>query len=244
LKGIDLDISAYDSLTASLNYLQISNAFIQSGFVKEAEQYIDRSLEYYPENPYSRYLKAYILFAKDKDLEQLNQRLIGVYQKDSSNMEVMQEIGKIYYFMRNYDSAYWYYRKFYEIRKSLKLDIYRGENAKIALVFSKKGFDPEADQLLDNYLDYANNDQTIYRYLSLAAYYSVKDEKAKAIENLKLFAQQENYFYWILLFTDIDPLMDNIKDLPEFGDIMDKIRTKFWNYHKSIKATLEKENLI
>jgi tetratricopeptide (TPR) repeat protein len=244
LKGIDIDVASYDSITASFNYLHIGNAFIQSGFVKEAQQYIDKSLEYYPENFYSAYVRAFIMYAKNQDLERLNRQLIRVYQKDSSNLEVMQDVGKIYYLRRNYDFAYLYYKKFNEMREALKLDICRGENAKIAMVYSQTGFEQEASKLLDDYLDYANNDQTIYRYLSLAAYYSVKDEKETALENLGLFSQQENYFYWILLFTDIDPLMDNVKDLKEFKDITEDIRTKFRDYHKSIRASLEKEGLI
>ena len=57
LKGIGLDIAAHDSVTASFIYLHVSNAFIQSGFIKEAEKYINKSLEYDPENLYSEYVK-------------------------------------------------------------------------------------------------------------------------------------------------------------------------------------------
>ena len=61
LKGIRLDIAAYDSSTASFIFLHLSNAFMQSGFLFEAEKYINRSLEYDPENLFSEYTKAYIL---------------------------------------------------------------------------------------------------------------------------------------------------------------------------------------
>ena len=42
----------------------------------------------------------------------------------------------------------------------------------------------------------------------------------------------------------MDPLTDNIKDLPEFKKIMSDIETKFWNYHKQIKASLEEKELL
>jgi TolB-like protein len=48
LKGIRLDIAANDSITTSYIYLHVSNAFIQSGFLNEAEKYINKSLEYNP----------------------------------------------------------------------------------------------------------------------------------------------------------------------------------------------------
>lgn len=42
-------------------------------------------------------------------------------------------------------------------------------------------------------------------------------------EQLKLFSQQDNCHYWTILFLKIDPLIDNIKDLPEFKIIMNDI---------------------
>ncbi|MFC2132422.1 helix-turn-helix domain-containing protein, partial [Bacteroidota bacterium] len=83
IKGIRLDIAAYDSITASIIYLHISNSFVQSGFINEAEMYINKSLEYSPENLYSEYVKAYILYAKDRDLEKIKNRLIETLKKDS-----------------------------------------------------------------------------------------------------------------------------------------------------------------
>ena len=52
LKGIQLDIAANDSIGKSYIYLTLSNALIKSGFVDEAIAYIDRSLDYNPENYY------------------------------------------------------------------------------------------------------------------------------------------------------------------------------------------------
>jgi len=42
----------------------------------------------------------------------------------------------------------------------------------------------------------------------------------------------------------MEPLVDNIKDLPEFKKIMNNIETKFWKYHKQIRASLEEKGLI
>ena len=68
LMGIDLDIAAHDSVDASFIYLHLSNAFMQSGFVNEAEKYMKISLHYYPDNVYAELLKPYILLAGDGDL--------------------------------------------------------------------------------------------------------------------------------------------------------------------------------
>ncbi len=244
LKGIQLDIAAHDSVTASFIFLHLSNAFIQSGFIKEAELYINKSLDYYPGNLYSEYVKAYILYAENKNLKQLKEGLLAALQKDTSRLDILQEVGKAYYFERNYDSAYKYYKKFTEIRNALNMDIYRSEDAKIAVVLSKVGLNEESKKYLSKYKEYADYDESIYKDLSLAAYYSYQGETANAIEHLRLFSQQENYHYWIVLFLEIDPLMDNIKNLPEFRKLLNEIKTKFRKYHNGIRGSLEEKGIL
>lgn len=244
LKGIQLDIAAHDSSTASYIYLHVSNAFIQSGFINEAEKHINRSLNYNPENLFSEYVKAYILYAKNRDLGKTKELLINAYQKDSTRLDILQEIGKVCYFMRDYKAASQYYKEFTAIKKAHKLDMFAAEDAKIAVVWDKIGMKAESDALFNAYLEYAENDRSIYKDLSLAVYYSYKGDSQKALEHLKLFSQQEDYHYWTILFLEKDPLVDNIKELPEFQQLMDAIEKKFWENHKKIKATLEEKKLL
>ncbi|HPM31642.1 MAG TPA: helix-turn-helix domain-containing protein, partial [Chryseolinea sp.] len=68
LKGLQINIGSTDSITTSYAYLRLSNALGQSGFTDEALKYINRSLDYFPNNPFSGHLKAFILYAKDGDL--------------------------------------------------------------------------------------------------------------------------------------------------------------------------------
>lgn len=124
LKGIQLNIAAYDSATVSIVYLHISNAFVQSGFIDEAEMYINKSLEHKPDNLYSEYVKAYILYAKNRNLQQLKYDLVEALKKDTNRIDIMQEVAKICYYMGDYKSAYFYYKKFIDIREALDLNIY------------------------------------------------------------------------------------------------------------------------
>lgn len=244
LRATEIDIAAYDSMVASVAYIHISSAFSQNGFIEEAEKYINKSLDYVPDNSYSEYLKAFILFAKDRDLQQLRQRLTGYLQQDTTRFDIMQDVAKICYYQRDYDKAYYYYKKFVQIRKALNLDVYRGEDAKIGLVYSKMGFEKEAEEFFTRYKEYADKDQTVYKHLSLAAYHAYRNEKDEAITQLKAFSEEDNYFYWIILFLDIDPLMENISDHPEFKPTLKKIESRFWDYHKEMKDKLEGKGII
>lgn len=245
LKGLEIDlVAAYDFSTASYSYLHISNAFIQSGFVEEAEKYINKSLELLPENLYSEYLKAFIIYAKDKDLEQLNESLIVAYEKDSSRLDIMQEVAKSYYYLEDYKTSYSYYKKFADIRAAYKLDMYNSENYKIAYVFNKVGENEKGNNFLEEFKILAESTQSIYKHYNLALYYSCKAETEKAIEHLKLFSEEENYHYWIVLFTPLEPMFGNIKDLPEFKKIFSKIENKFSKYHNRVEASLKEKGLL
>ena len=61
---------------------------------------------------------------------------------------------------------------------------------------------------------------------------------------MDLFSQQDNYPYWYILFLDIDPLFDNIREMPEFKKILSDLEIKFWNRHDKIEASLKEKALI
>ncbi|MCY1722898.1 helix-turn-helix domain-containing protein [Prolixibacteraceae bacterium Z1-6] len=245
LKGLEVDIvAAYDSATASYSFLHISNAFIQSGFVDEAEKYIDKSLEYFPGNLYSQYLKAYILFAKNKDLNQLKDLLLATFEKDKSRLDILQEVAKAYYYLGDYQTSYTYYKKFAELREAYKLDIYNSENAKIAYVFDQVGEKELSEKYLEKFKSDAENMQSIYKHYNLAVYYSYKGDAEKAIEHLELFSEEENFHYWTILFTPIDPLVENMKAHPNYKRIFSKLLNKFNRYHKRVEVSLNEKGLL
>jgi TolB-like protein/AraC-like DNA-binding protein/Tfp pilus assembly protein PilF len=245
LMGIGLDIAAHDSIEASFIYLVLSNALMQTGFVEEAEKYIEVAFDYYPENAYAEILEPYILLAEDGDLEQTKTMLLEILQKDSTRHDVLKELGVICYFQRDYENAYDYFHKMAEVCREQGLDLYQGEKAKIGLVLSELGREGESEVYFQGYLEYAENDPSIYRDLSLAAYYSYMGDTERAMEHMKLFSVQEHYPYWYLLFLEMDdPLFDPMKDLPEFQKIMREISVKFWKNHKEIRDSLKKKGLL
>lgn len=244
LKGIRLDVAAHDSASVSFIYLHLSNAFIQTGFAEESEKYINKSLDYKPNNIYSEYVKTYILLSKDLDFGKAREQLIQTLQKDTTRLDVLQEVAKICYYLRDYPSAYEYYRKFLDVKEKYKLDIFAGENAKIAIVFKEMGYLQESQKMLKAYKILMDVDESIYKDLGLSVYHAQQADTEKAINHLRLFAQQDNYHYWMVLFLELDPLIDPIKHLPEFKEIMKEIESKFWKNHDRIRKSLEEKGVI
>lgn len=244
LKGIQLDIAANDSITKSYIYLHLSNALIQTGFVNEATTYIRKSLDYDAENYYSPVLQAYILYARDYDMEKTKKLLITEWNKDTTRLDILQEVAKIFYYQEDYDSAFYYYEKFVMARERFDLNIYPQEDVKISMVYKKKGLDAQASKFFNSYAEYCEKDQSIYKSASMAVKYAYEGKTDKAIEQLKIFATQDNYQYWIVLFMDEDPLMKTLKNHPEFNGIIQQIEDRFWEKQKILNKLLESKGLI
>ena len=215
LKGIQLDIAAKDSITKSYIYLGLSNALIQNGFVNEAFTYINKSLDYNRENYYAPYLKSYILYAKDGNLERTKERLIAEWTKDTTRLDILQEVAKFSYYEKEYDRAFDYYEKFVKAREINGLDIYPQEDVKIAFVYQNKGYEAQAAKFFNAYTGYCEKDQSIYKSASMAVKFAYEGKNDKAIKQLKVFATQDNYQYWMLLFLEKDPLIKGLKSQPE-----------------------------
>ncbi|MFB6317130.1 helix-turn-helix domain-containing protein [Saccharicrinis sp. FJH54] len=244
LKGVQLDIASNDSATASFIYLHLSNALIQNGFIKEALYYINTSLRYNPDNLYSQYVRAYILFAENKNLDQTLNLLLEVYQKDTTRMDVLQEVGKIYYYKKDYETALQYYQLLLDVRSMYKMDLFWYEDPKIAKVLEETGNKAEADSLFEAYHARVQSDHSIYRNLMEALYYAYQNDNENVFKYLRLFSGQENYHYWIVEFTEMDPLFEKFARKSEFEQVMGEIKTKFRKKHKELKKTLMDKGLI
>ena len=201
-------------------------------------------MSYSPTNIYSKYVKAYIYYAEDGNLEKIRSKLTNVFKQDTTRLDVLQELAKICYYQKDYKSAYQYYQPFVEIRKAYHLEIYRNEDLKIGRVFLENGFPDEAQELFDNFREYVQTDKTIYQNLEWAFYYAQMGNQEKALDYLRLFSEEEHFHYWTIVFTPIEPVMESLVKHPEFQQIMKNLEQKFQNYHNRIKKSLKEKSLI
>jgi len=245
LKGVRLDVSSTDSINTSYKYLRLGNALVQAGFVDEALKYIDKSLAYNPKNPFSSYVRAFIVYAaRQGDLNQTRELLLKEFAKDTTRFDILQDIGKVSYYMKDYDSAYHYYKKFTAFRENNKLDVYVHENLIIGNTFLKAGIKDKAEEYVESYKRYIDNDKSIYKSLGIAMYYAYRNDTKKVVEYMKQFSKEDNYQYWVVLFLDKDPLLESIVDVPEVKKALQDINNKFWDNHTKLKATLEEKGLL
>ena len=244
LKGIKLNVEANDSISKSFIYLNLSNALVQNGFAKEASKYIEESLNYNPENQYSTYLKNFIDYANNKDLNSLRDKMLIEWRKDTTRADITQELAKTYYFQEEYENALVYYEKYIHILSTNKIDIYPAENIKIAYTYKKNGFSDREEVYVNKYKDYLEKDESIYREASLAMLYLYENKPDKAIEAYNKFSLQDGFQYWILLFLEEDPLVKSLSTHPKYDEVFQKIKDRFWENHNRLKKSLKEKELI
>lgn len=243
LKGVQLNVAA-DSITQSYVDLGLSNALIENGFVEEAIAYINKSLHHNAKNHPAPHLKTLILFAKHNDIEHTTTLLEQEWQKDTTRLDILLEVANFHYYQEDYDSSFFYFEKFIKAKEKYGLDIRPDEDLKIGIVYEKMGLEKEAAVFFSSYIDFCEKDQSIYKSFSMASRHVQEGENDQAIEQLKVFATQDNYKYWILVFMEIDPILKPLENHPEFDEVMQNIKDRFWKNHSSLRTSLEKNGLI
>ena len=243
LNGVQLNLAS-DSVTQSYIYLGLSNALVENGFVDESMLYINKSLDHNPENYYGPYLKTLILFAKDGDIQHTTTLLEREWQKDTTRLDILQDVANFHYYQEDYDSAFFYFEKFIKAKEKYGLDTYPNEDIKIGMVYEKMGLDEQAADFFRTYADYCKTDQSIYKSYSMATKYVQEGKNDQAIEQLKAFATQDNYKYWILIFMQLDPIMKPLKNHPEYDKTIQKIKDRFWENQAKLRKSLEEQGLI
>jgi TolB-like protein/AraC-like DNA-binding protein len=243
LRGAKEDRVTMDSSTIGFKYFHVANALVQAGFIDEGVHYVDLSLSYDLDAFFSRYVSVLFRFAKNKDLKLTKQGMIREFEKDTTRADVVKELAKICYIDRDYDQAYKYYQIFLRRTRQLQLEIYQEELLSISVVYDRFGRKAEAEEFRKRYKDFINTDQpSIYKHVLTSLYYAHAGDSKKALEELALFSKEDNYPYWIL-FIENDPIVDNIRELPEFKRIMAHIEKKFWDRRARIQEELEEKGL-
>ncbi|MBO6606093.1 helix-turn-helix domain-containing protein [Psychroserpens sp.] len=244
LKGLEVNIAANDSSSTSFNYMHLSNALVQNGFVQEAEHYINKSLSYNPNNLFSDYVKAYILYARDKDLPKTRERLRATLDKDTTRLDVLQELAKVCYYLRDFESSYAYFKAFDDARERYNMDIFKNIDGEIAFVYAQMGKVRESQEFMVRFKEYVDNNPTVAKNVELAMYYSYIGETEKALDHFEIYANDEDVHYWSLLFLDREPLLDNIRTTPRFKEIFETMRSKFWQRHRRLKEEISPIELL
>ena len=244
LRALKLDKNRTDSTLTSISFLHLSNALAQTGFFDEAEVYAKKSILFDSTNLFTQYLYPYIQMAQGNDFSTTVDLLEEVLAKDPTRLDVILEVAKMYYVMEDYEIAVQYYDAYSKAKEMYGLNMFDPEEMKIAFVLDRMGRAEEAEKHLAVYKAFAENDKSIYRDLMLSSYYAYMGDVDQGIAYLKKFSEQRDYFYWLVMFLEDDPIMKSLSSHPDFKPTLQKIESQFWESHKETRKMLEEEGLI
>ena len=70
--------------------------------------------------------------------------------------------------------------------------------------------------------------------------YVPNGDKDAAIDALQQFANEEDdYFFWIVIFLRHDPILQSLSDHPKYEAIMSQLDQQFWSGHEQLKNDLK-----
>lgn len=245
LIGVKIDqASPVDSATTSFKYFHLSMAFSAAGFIDEASMYVDKALEYNPNNPFANYFVFFLKFAKDKDVKKAREGMEKIFKRDTMRIDVAQEVAKLYVMERDYKNAYRPYMTVLYLRRIYGVNVYDSETLRMSLVWDHLGDKKQAAQFLKDFKGYADRDRTIYRHMNLAVYHAYRGEMKEFVKEYRAFLDGDsNFHYWVMLLP-LEPYVDKVKDTPEFKALYKEMEEDFWENNKEIKKLMESKKLL
>lgn len=170
---------------------------------------------------------------------------------DSTYTPALDRLAYNFMFLGEIDQAYIYYRELEKYRPgSMTIDI--KDLHRIGYVFWKAGIKEEANTLFDLQKQYCLDMISLGRapatsgfaYYDLAGVYAFQGEKDKALENLRIFNKRKMNGIWMVTLINDDPLFDNIRNEPEFQQILHDVQNKYQAEHERVKQWLEENDML
>jgi TolB-like protein len=238
---------------ASLNHgpelsdllVSIAGAFWQAGFNDKSEYYLKQALILNGDSAqYYIYLMLYDFW--NRNFEKALDLSLKTYELDTTRLNSLSFAGFSLSLLGRYEESLKYYKKFIEKSNAYKVT-YLNNSHRIGYAFWKNGYKKEADYYFDKQIEYSNASNKLGRpygkdywaYYDLAAVYAFRGEKNKTFENLRFFSQIKTVQSWGPSLLKFDPLLDSIRNEPEFQQIVRDVEAKYQAEHERVRKWLE-----
>ena len=173
------------------------------------------------------------------------------YSLDSLSRGTLVRLGEVYMYLGQYEESLKYYKKYLNRLKSLGIPN-RGASGHIAYDYWACGYKDDAEYYFNEQINYCDRIIELERefvnkfweYFSLAQVYAFKGEKDKAYENLNIFNQRQKMCIWEGIVIKNDPLFENIRDEPEFQQIVRDVEAKYQAEHERVRQWLEENDML
>ena len=196
----------------------------------------------------------YLFLAEDQtsigNYKEALELIKNAYLIDANSRNILYRLAIAYMYLDQYEKSLKYFEKYIEKCEELKVPVY-GMHW-IGYVYWQNGFKKEAEYYFSEQIRFCEKvnelerreSQQLMTYYSLAQLYAFRGEKDKAFENLRIYNQKLLIpLHLVTMIKDI-PLFDNIRDEPEFQQIVKEVEAKYQAEHERVRKWLEENDML
>jgi TolB-like protein/Tfp pilus assembly protein PilF len=229
---------------------EISGVYAQAGFIEKAVSYTTEALKldgdtakyYYQLSNYEYYNGNY-------------EKAIEIWKKsyaiDSTNRYVNFRLGMTYLFLGQFDKYLIYLNKFKNSIETSNI-FYPMCMIRIGHAYWVNGYKEEGKYYLEKGLEFHNEMVEMDRHLfgdfvtfyNLASVHAFLGDRDKAFENLRQLNQWEIMPQRMVAYFKDDPMLDSIRDEPEFQQILRDVEAKYQAEHERVRKWLEENDML
>ncbi|KPL13639.1 MAG: hypothetical protein AMS26_13725 [Bacteroides sp. SM23_62] len=230
-------------------YRDLSNLLAFAGFIDKAKYYQIEALKLDDDSAsYYRYLADFEFYIGNtvKSIEFGKKS----YAIDSTSVRVIYMLGLSHIWLGRYEEGLEYYKKFSNIYDGYD---YPPVLYEIGYAYWVIGFKDEAEYYFNTALELWDQlfelgriltGEDLFMYYQLAAEYAFQGDKDKAYEYFDLLNQLPWMPNWIITETKTDPMLDGIRDEPEFKQIVRDLEDKYQENHERVRKWLEENDML
>jgi len=232
----------------------IFNVIIQtyalSGNLEHAESLIadyvnltQDSLLYYRANDMAEVIK--------RNPENSHNWLTKAYAYDSTIPSVLSNLAESYVDMGKVEEGLKYYEQSEDINHKLNRIDYNRLH-RIGYAYWLAGYKEEADYYFDRQEEICKSLIRLNRpwaqfglaQFDLALIYAFRGEKSEAMEELSTLHQRSDLSYFIMWYIQSDPMLDSIRDDPEFQQIANDLAIRLQDGTADVRQWLEENDML
>jgi len=169
------------------------------------------------------------------------------YALDTSDTDIHNIFGQFYMMTGNYEKTLEHLQKWIVNSDSMSAAYLFGMH-RVGWAYWQSGYKIQGEYYLNKQIDYCNRMKELERvygennriYYDLAGAYAFMGEKEKAYENLRSYRDSQTLpGSWTLQLIRDDPLLDNLRDEPEFQQIVRDVEARYQAEHERVRKWLE-----
>jgi tetratricopeptide (TPR) repeat protein len=188
-------------------------------------------------------------FGNYEDAVELWEKVCAV---DSNNTYALKSLGWDYIFQSQNEKSLKYFKKYVE-KPEVSQQGRLNNMQRIGYVYWLNGFKKEADYYFNEQKKYCEESIKMKRsyaiielgaYYDLAGVYAFMGDRDKAYENLRAWARLPVCPIWWVTFLKDDPLFNNLRDEPEFQQIVRDMESKYQAEHERVRKWMEENGML